>query len=332
MNEMRLLKVNGLKTHFYQGKGILSRLFGKGLRTVHAVDGISFTIKKRETFALVGESGCGKSTVGNSLIRLVEPIEGEIIFDGQDILQANEKEMREFRHEVQMIFQDPRSCLDPRMTAGEIIAEPLRIAGSEHDTKRKNEDQVVMELLEAVNMAPESATKYPHEFSGGQARRIGVARALALNPRFIIADEPTSGLDVSTAATILNLMQEIQAKFDLTYLWISHNLHIVKHVCDKMAVMYLGKIVEMGKTEEVFSNILHPYTRALFSVIPRIDFRSARKKIILKGEVPSPINPPDGCRFWPRCKNVMPRCKEDEPELVDVDGGHFAACHLLEKS
>ena len=328
---MPLVKVKGLKTHFYKGKGILSKLFGKGLRTVHAVDGISFTIKKRETFALVGESGCGKSTVGRSLMRLVEPIDGQILFEGKDILNANEREMREFRHEAQIIFQDPRSCLNPRMTAGEIIAEPLRISSSK-DTKRENEDEVVMELLDAVNLSPEDAYKYPHEFSGGQARRIGVARAIALNPKFVIADEPTSGLDVSTAATILNLMQDIQDKFNLTYLWISHNLHVVKHVCDKMAVMYLGKIVEMGKTQDIFSETLHPYTRALLSVIPRIDFRSERKKIILKGEVPSPINPPAGCRFRTRCKYTLPSCTQEEPELVDVDGGHFAACHLLEKS
>ncbi|NQT55922.1 MAG: ABC transporter ATP-binding protein [Desulfobacteraceae bacterium] len=325
---MSLIKVEGLKTHFYKGKGILSKLFGKGLRTIHAVDGISFSIKGSETFGLVGESGCGKSTVGNSIVRLVEPIEGEIFFEGTDILQADESEMREFRRNAQLIFQDPRSCLNPRMTAGEIIAEPLRVAGT-RDAKKESQGQIVAELLDAVNLSPEDAYKYPHEFSGGQARRIGVARAIALNPKFIIADEPTSGLDVSTAATILNLMQDIQEKYNLTYLWISHNLHVVKHVCDKMAVMYLGKIVEMGKTEDVFKTILHPYTRALFSVIPRIDFKSERKKIILKGEVPSPINPPAGCRFRPRCERALPKCTSEEPELIDAGGGHFAACHLL---
>jgi oligopeptide transport system ATP-binding protein len=324
---MLLLRIEGLKTHFCKGKGIFSKLFGKGLRTTHAVDGISLSIKRKETFALVGESGCGKSTVGNSIIRLVEPIEGKIFFEETDILQADESEMRQFRRNAQLIFQDPRSCLNPRMTAGEIIAEPLRIFGSKN--RRKNdEDKMVADLLDAVNLSSEDAYKYPHEFSGGQARRIGVARAIALNPKFIIADEPTSGLDVSTAATILNLMQDIQEKYNLTYLWISHNLHVVKHVSDKMAVMYLGKIVEMGKTEDVFETILHPYTRALFSVIPQIDFKSVRRKKILKGEVPSPINPPAGCRFRPRCEHALAKCSKEEPELIDAGQRHFVACHL----
>ena len=322
-----LIEVQALKTYFYKGKGILSKVFGKGLRIVHAVDDVSFTIEEGETFGLVGESGCGKTTVGRSILRLVEPTAGRILFDGHNLLELSKSEMRKFRRKAQIVIQDPRSSLNPRMTAGEIIAEPLRIHGV-----KKYEDEIedeVARLLETVGLSSRDADKYPHSFSGGQARRIGVARALALRPQFIVADEPTSGLDVSITAAILGLMKDLQDEFKLTYLWISHNLHVVKHISGRIAIMYLGKIVEIGRTEDISKDPIHPYTQALFSAIPTVNPDQATEKIIIKGEVPSPIHPPSGCRFRTRCWKVSEKCSREEPELMDVGGEHYVACHLV---
>jgi len=321
---MPLLQVNNLYTYFKKDTGILPKLFGHGPKIVRAVDGVSFDIKEKEIFGLVGESGCGKTTVGNSVLRLIEPTSGEIFFEGRDLLNMTDKDLHKFRRKAQLILQDARSSLDPRMHAGEILAEPFKI----HDVT-EYEDEIeaeVRNLLRIVGLSPDDADRYPNEFSGGEARRITIARALALHPKLVVADEPTSGLDVSIMAQIINLMVEMQNKFGLTYFWISHNLHIVKHISDKIAVMYLGKIVEMGLGEEIFQNPLHPYTQALFSSVPNV-LSKKKKKVILKGEVPSPINLPSGCRFSPRCWRVKSLCKSKAPELIEVENGHWVACH-----
>ena len=325
--EMDLIRINRLKTHFFQGKGLLSRLLGQGLRTIHAVDGVSFSIRKGRIFGLVGESGCGKSTLGQTIFRLVEPIAGEIWFKDTNVLDMDFQSLRKFRQKAQMIFQDQYGCLNPRMTVGQIIAEPLELQPDRYPGRLEIENRVV-ELLQAVDMDPESAMKFPNEFSGGQARRIGVARAIALNPDFIVADEPTSGLDISTAATVLNLMKELQERFDLTYLWISHNLNQVRYLSDDIAIMYLGKIVETGPTTAVFENMAHPYSQALISAVPQIAVSRRKELIPLEGEIPSPINPPSGCRFRTRCPYVKDICSEVEPTLKEVEPGHFSACHL----
>jgi oligopeptide/dipeptide ABC transporter ATP-binding protein len=322
-----LIQIRNLKTYFFQGKGILSKWFGQGLKIVHAVDGVSLAIKKGRTFGLVGESGCGNSTLGNTIFRLVEPLEGEILFRGRDVVKMDQKELRGFRQQAQIIFQDQFGCMNPRMTAGQIIAEPLLMRQGAQ-ARREDIAREVAELLSAVNLDPDASVKFPNEFSGGQARRIGVARAIALEPVFIMADEPTSGLDISTAATILNLMQDLQDKMDITYLWVSHNLNQVKYMSDDMAVMYLGKVVEMGRTSEVFDQMAHPYTKALISAVPRVDSGEKKERIFLEGEIPSPINPPSGCYFRTRCPHVFKRCEQDEPPLTDLGGGHFCACHL----
>jgi peptide/nickel transport system ATP-binding protein len=322
-----LVQVQGLKTHFYKGGGILSKAFGKGLRIVHAVDDVSFTIEEGKNFSLVGETGCGKSTVGRSILRLVEPTDGKILFEGQNLLEFSKREMQKFRRKAQIVMQDPRSSLNPRMTAGEIIAEPLRIHGL-----IKYEDEIqdeVARLLETVRLSSEDADKYPHEFSGGQARRIGIARALVLRPQFIVADELTSGLDVSIAAAILDLMQDLQDQFKLTYFWISHDLHVVKYISDSIAIMYLGKIMETGSARDISHEPLHPYSRALFSAIPTVKPGQATKKIILEGEVPSPIHPPSGCRFNTRCPRKLGAiCETDEPPCQDAGSGHHVYCHI----
>ncbi len=324
---MDLIEINHLKTYFYQNKGFLSKLLGEGLQTVHAVDDVSLTIKKGRTFGLVGESGCGKSTLGQTIFRLVKSESGEILFQGKDVLKMDAKSLMGFRQKAQLIFQDQYGCMNPRMTVGKIIAEPLLMREKGKIDKQALYEEVA-KLLLAVNIDPDSASKFPNEFSGGQARRIGVARAIALNPVFIMADEPTSGLDISTAATILNLMQDLQDKLDITYLWVSHNLNQVKYMSDDMAVMYLGKIVEMGRTKDIFKEMAHPYTQALISAVPQVAINRQKKTIYLEGEIPSPINPPSGCRFRTRCPQVMKKCKTHEPPLVDLGGGHVCACHL----
>ncbi|MGI6557642.1 MAG: ABC transporter ATP-binding protein [Limnochordia bacterium] len=314
-----ILEVQDLKKHFPIRRG----MFGRQVGAIKAVDGISFHIHKGETFGLVGESGCGKSTTARLLARLIEPTAGIIKFAGRDILQLERSELRSLRKEIQLIFQDPYSSLNPRMTIGEIVGEPLVIHGLAHGEEK---DRTVQQLLEVVGLGPYHAKRYPHEFSGGQRQRVGIARALALNPQLIICDEPVSALDVSIQAQVLNLLQDLQARFDLTYLFIAHNLSVVKHVSDRIGVMYLGKIVEIAPKDRLYAAAKHPYTQALLSAIPVADPTVKRQRIILAGDVPSPLHPPSGCRFHTRCREVEPRCREIEPPLQEVEPGHFVAC------
>ncbi len=320
-----LLEVKHLVKHFPITQGII---FSKKVGAVQAVDDISFTVNKGETLGLVGESGCGKSTTGRVILRLIEATSGEVRFDGRNILTLNAKEMRELRKDMQIIFQDPYASLNPRMTVGDIIAEPLKIHGL---AKGKERQKRVQELLEVVGLASYHARRYPHEFSGGQRQRIGIARALAVKPKLIICDEPVSALDVSIQAQVINLLQDLQKEFGLTYLFIAHDLSVVKHISDRVAVMYLGKIVELADKYELFDNAKHPYTQALLTAIPVADPNYKRERIILQGDVPSPINPPSGCRFHTRCPKVMDICKEQVPESVEVASNHWAACHLVSK-
>ena len=313
---MSLVQVKDVKTHFPIKAGILQRPVG----WVRAVDGVSFAINEGECVGLVGESGCGKTTLGRSILRLIEPTAGEIRFEEQPL----DGDLRAFRRKAQMIFQDPYGSLNPRMTVGNIVAEPLRI--HKLCANKSEERDRVAELLKSVGLSPEHARRYPHEFSGGQRQRIGIARALAVNPKLIIADEPVSALDVSIQAQVLNLLEELQKEFGLTYLFIAHDLSVVKHISDRIAVMYLGKIVELAETEELFSNPQHPYTEALLSAVPIPNPELRRERIILPGDVPSPINPPSGCRFHTRCLYAQPSCKVNEPPFADIGGGHYLAC------
>lgn len=323
--ERRLLEVKNLKKYFPVKAGVLR----KTVAHVKAVDGVSFHINEGETLGLVGESGCGKSTTGHTILRLLEATGGEVIFDGKDVLSLNRREMREIRKEMQIIFQDPYASLNPRMTVGEIIAEPLII----HKLAKNKEErrEKVAWLLDSVGLTADHMSRFPHEFSGGQRQRIGIARALAVNPRLIIADEPVSALDVSIQAQVINLLQDLQKKFSLTYLFIAHDLSVVKHISDRIGVMYLGKIVELADKYELFNNPLHPYTKALLSAIPVPDPEHKKERIILKGDVPNPVNPPKGCPFHPRCPMAKDICKQVAPELKDYGNGHFASCHLLEE-
>lgn len=318
-----ILEVENLKKHFPIRKGLLLREVGQ----VKAVDDVSFTVRKGETLGLVGESGCGKSTLGRAIIRLYEPSSGVVKFKGEDWLHFSGKELRSRRRDIQMIFQDPYASLDPRMTVGQILAEPFKIhkVGNEESQRAK-----VQELLQTVGLKPSHINRYPHEFSGGQKQRICIARALALEPKLIIADEPVSALDVSIQAQILNLMKDLQTQFGLTYIFISHDLSVIEHLCDRIAVMYLGKIVEIAPREELFKNPQHPYTQALISAIPRIGEGKRKMKKSLSGEVPSPINPPSGCTFHPRCSQRMDRCSKEQPSLKATKGGeeHKTSCWL----
>jgi len=310
----KLIEVHNLKKYFKTAKGL-----------VHAVDDVSFHINRGETLGLVGESGCGKSTTGRLLIRLLDATGGEILYDGKDINKLRKKEMREMRKEMQIVFQDPYASLNPRLTVSEIIAEPL-IVNKTFATKAERNTRVE-ELMETVGLASRLVNAYPHELDGGRRQRIGIARALALKPTFIVQDEPVSALDVSIQAQILNLMADLQEEFGLTYLFISHDLSVVKHVSDRIAVMYLGKIVELADYETIFNHPRHPYTQALLSAIPLPTLEVKKERIILEGDVPSPINPPRGCRFAGRCRYVTDRCLTEDPELKNMGSDHFAACH-----
>ena len=317
-----LIQVKNLVKHFPKTKGlILSRKVGY----IKAVDGISFDINRGETLGLVGESGCGKSTTGRLILRLIQPTSGHIFLDGRDILALSSAEMIQLRRDMQIIFQDPYGSLNPRMTVRDIISEPLRI---NRIVARNEVNNRVEELLELVGLNPLYARRYPHEFSGGQRQRIGVARALALNPKLIICDEPVSALDVSIQAQVINLLQDLQSRFGFTYLFIAHDLSVVKHISHRVMVMYLGKIVEMVDKKELYRRPQHPYTEALISAIPTADPTAGKREMILEGDVPSPLDPPKGCHFHPRCAYSEEICKIEEPAFIDIGEGHYVACHL----
>ncbi|MDR6226213.1 ABC transporter ATP-binding protein [Desmospora profundinema] len=316
-----LLKVEGLKKHYPIHGGIWGRRVGE----VRAVDDVSFSVRTGETLGIVGESGCGKSTTGRAILRLEEPTAGDIRFEGTSLLSLGVEAMRRMRRELQMVFQDPFASLNPRKTAGAIIEEPLRVHGIGDANERK---QQVKELLQVVGLDSYHAERYPHQFSGGQRQRIGIARALAVRPKLIVADEPVSALDVSIQSQVLNLLEDLQESFDLTYLFIAHDLSVVRHISDRVGVMYLGRMVELADRDELYNNPIHPYTQALLSAVPVPDPDAKRERIILKGDVPSPRNPPAGCAFHTRCPHVMDICRKVRPEFTDQGGGHFAACHL----
>jgi peptide/nickel transport system ATP-binding protein len=317
-----LVELQHVKKYFPIRKGVLQREVAR----VHAVDDVSFAVNEGETLGLVGESGCGKSTLGRTIVRLLEPTDGEIVFRGTHIESFGARRLRPLRREMQMVFQDPYASLNPRKRVGSIVGDPLKIHGLGNKRERKAH---VEELLEAVGLSPEHYNRFPHEFSGGQRQRIGIARALALRPKLIVADEPVSALDVSIQSQMLNLLEDLQNEFRLTYIFIAHDLGVVRHVSDRIAVMYLGKLVELSPAEELYQRPIMPYTEALLSAvpIPDPDLAAGRERIVLEGDVPSPIDPPSGCRFHPRCRYATQVCSDVEPPLVDYGNGHLAACH-----
>jgi oligopeptide transport system ATP-binding protein len=315
-----LLQVRGLKKHFPVTRGWREE---KGL--VRAVDGVDFSIRRGETLGLVGESGCGKTTVGRLILRLIDPTEGEVLFEGKNLASLEKKEIHPLRRFFQIIFQDPFASLNPRMTVSEIVGRPMEIHGL---AERADREEKVTSLLNSVGLMREHLGRYPHEFSGGQRQRIGIARALATQPSLIVADEPTSALDVSVQAQILNLLKKLQQDLGLTYLFISHNIGVVRHISDRVAVMYLGKIVEMAEKKILFQSPAHPYTKALLAAVPSLDPKRKRGEVILEGDVPSPMNPPPACRFHTRCSHVMPRCREEEPAFHRIEESRWVSCHL----
>ena len=319
-----IVETRGLKMYFPVSRTIT----GKPRRLLKAVDDVSFAIGRGQTFGLVGESGCGKTTIGRCLVRLYQPTDGQILFDGQDIARLSEKELIPYRRRMQMIFQDPYASLNPRMTVASIIAEPLLHT----DMSRADRDARVRELIDLVGLKPDHMQRYPHEFSGGQRQRVGIARALASNPEFIVCDEPISALDVSIQAQVINTLEELQERFGLSYLFVSHDLSMVRHISHEVGVMYLGCIVERAPVQELYAHMLHPYTKALMSAvpIPDPDLAAASERIHLTGDVPTPIDPPSGCRFRARCPYATERCAQERPELREVSPGHFVACHLHE--
>lgn len=321
-NNSTLVEVRNLTKHFPIGAG----LFGVGSEVVRAVDGVSLTIRKGETFGLVGESGCGKSTTGRCILRLIEPTSGEVWFQGEDLLKVASDELRRLRRDMQIIFQDPYSSLNPRMTVGQIVEEPLIV---HRITDRRARRARAAELLGLVGLEASHSSRYPHEFSGGQRQRIGIARALALNPKFIVCDEPVSALDVSVQAQVVNLLQDLQEQLGLTYLFISHGLSVVEHISSRVGIMYLGKLVETATSADIFHNPAHPYTQALLSSIPVPDPQQRRERLHLAGDIPTAIAPPSGCRFRTRCPIAEPRCAEEVPQLVEISPDHFVACMVV---
>ena len=316
-----LLKVEGLKKYFPIKKGLLGRTVGQ----IKAVDDVSFYVNKGETLGIVGESGCGKSTTGRMLMRLLEPTEGTVEFDGKDLTTLSSEEMRKTRRDIQMVFQDPYASLNPRHTIEKILGEPLLVHGMKSAKDRKEK---IHDFLEIVGLSKYHSKRYPHQFSGGQRQRIGIARALMTNPKLIIADEPVSALDVSIQAQVLNLMKDLQSEFNLTYIFIAHDLGVVRHISDRVGVMYLGKIVEVSVSEDLYAKPLHPYTQALLSAVPVPDPTYEKKEILLEGDIPNPANPPTGCTFHTRCPYKMDICSKVVPQLVELEKGHSVACHL----